>query len=249
MKKTMSILAIAGLVLALAPAAQAAPIPLTSANVTYSGTGTTKTIDSIDGLNFNIEAPSSLVITTWDGGQLATRKDLAEDGTILVNNQPSTGQQAYVTDLALNTGWSFDSVSEVFEANLTNNIAPTLTIELDQVVLILFESKGNDSPTVQAYNGTTALGTALTIASGDWGDTGALSGTFSNQAAAAVGISLSDLGVEVDDTVTRFVFSTTNGWDPIEIMVDSNLVPEPATMSVLAIGGLGLLLKRRRRRA
>jgi hypothetical protein len=256
MKNCIAIVAVAVLVFALAPAAQAEPVALASDNVTYSG----QTITSIDGMNFNIEAPASFVVTTWDG--ITYIKDT---GVNLATYRPTdnhtltSAEQTLLTDLDIDTGWGFNDSSEslIFESNITTSITASIASQLNEVVLILFDSGGNDGPTVQAFNDTTALGSAITIVddlhsaipAGGWGDTGGTSYSINNAAghtSVAVGLSLADLGVPVGQPVTKFVFTTVGGWDATQIVVDSNLIPEPATMSVLAIGGLALLRRRKR---
>jgi hypothetical protein len=225
MKKMITFLAVLGMVLALAPAADAVT-PLTSANVSYSG----QDITSIVGLNFNIEAPSNCVYTTYN--RALTIKDTGVDGNVYTSSgTPSPGDQLHITDLDIDTGWSFSkdetSPDGVFFANLSNSITATVDGELNEVALILFESGDGDSPTVRAYNGATALGTALQIiGASHWGDTGATSyilNATSGKASVAAGISLADLGVTTGQTVTRFEFFAPQNWDPTEIMVDSNL--------------------------
>ncbi len=251
MKKLITLLAVAVLVLALAPAAQAAPIALTGANVSYTG----QTIDSIDLLNFNIEAPSSFVVTTYN--KPLTIKVAGVDEQVYSSGTPTVAQQGYISNSTVNECWSFgndttEPYNGTFEANLATSITASIASELNEVVLIMFEATGNDYPIIQAYNGTTAIGTALTLSIGDWGDTGATTygRSASGDISAAVGLSLSDLGVTTGQTVTKFEFTAVRNWDITEIMVDSNLaVPEPTSLTLLAIGGLGMLLMRRRRRA
>ena len=202
-------------------------------NVTYTG----QDIVSIDGLNFNIEAPSSLVVTTWDG-QLYTMDTGSTPIDALTSGTLTAARQAYVTDLDISTGWSFNNSSEslIFDANLTTSITANTARELDEVVLILFESGSGDHPTVQAFGSGGALGNPTTPTAADWGDTGTTSFQRggSGQNSVAVGLSLADLGVTVGQTVTKFVITTVNGWDPTEIMVDSDLktndnAPPPPT--------------------
>ena len=250
--KLITLLAVAGLVLALAPATQAAPIALTGANVTYNNSDAGPGIVSIDGLNFNIEAPSSFVITNYNK-DLTINVAGANEQTYSSGN-PTVAQQGYISNSTVNECWSFGNDTSppyngAFEANLTTSITASIASELNEVALIMFEATGNDYPTIQAHDGTSLIGTALTLSSGDWGDTGATTygRSASGDTSAAVGLSLSDLGLTTGQTVTKFVFTGVRNWDITEIMVDSNLaVPEPATMSLLAIGGLALLRRRKR---
>ena len=54
--------------------------------------------------------------------------------------------------------------------------------------------------------------------------------------------------VQATKTTTRITFLNDGGLVNVDL-VSFEAIPEPATMSLLAIGGLGVLLKRRRRRA
>ena len=214
------------MILALAPAADAVT-PLTSANVTYSDSDSGQTIVSIDGLNFNIEALDSFAVTTYN--KPLTMKDTGVDGTVYSSGTPTIAHQDYIRDLDIDTAWSFgndttEPYNGAFEANLTTSMTASIASELNEVALILFESGSGDAPIVQAYNGATALGTALEVTGSNWGDTGATSFAFSaGQDSVAVGLSLSDLGVTVGQEVTGFTFTATRNWDVTEIMVDSNL--------------------------
>ena len=86
---------------------------------------------------------------------------------------------------------------------------------------------------------TTPLGTAFAITggispTGDWGDTGATTygRSASGDTSAAVGLSLSDLGVTIGQTVTKFVFTAVKNWDITEIMVDGDLDPSGTLIMV-----------------
>ena len=250
-KRNISLLTAIAAAAALAPTAAVAVTTLTAANVTYDNSGVGPGIDSIDGLNFNITALSGIVVTNYNKD--LTIKVVGVTEQVYSSGNPTVAQQGYISNSTVNEVWSFGTDSTepydgTFEANLTSSMTASIASELNQVALILFEAGGNDTPTIQAYNGTTALGNVLAISEGDWGDTGAT--TYGRSAtgdtSAAVGISLSDLGVTTGQTVTKFVFGAVENWDVTEIMVDSNLaIPEPGAMSLLALGGLALLRRRR----
>ena len=227
MKKTISILAIAGFVLALAPVAQAVTA-LAPANVTYDNSGVGPGIVSIDGLNFNIIHPASFVVTTYN--KPLTIKVVGVTEQVYSSGQPTEAQQDYISNSTVNECWSFGQdettpYNGTFEANLTSSMTATDAGELNEVALIMFEAAGNDYPIIQAHDGASLIGTALTLSSGDWGDTGATTygRSASGDTSAAVGLSLSDLGVTTGETVTKFVFTAVRNWDITEIMVDSDL--------------------------
>ena len=247
MKKMITLFAVLGLVLALAPTAQAAAVALTGANVTYDNADVGPGIVSIDGLNFNIEAPSSLSVTIYNKNLTIKVTGVneaiygVEAGATHGSGNPTEAQQDYISNSTVNECWSFgNDTSEpyngTFEATLTTSMTATDAGELNDVALILFEASGNDYPTIQAHNGTSLIGTPLTLTVGDWGDTGATTygRSASGDTSAAVGLSLSDLGVTIGQTVTKFVFTAVNNWDITEIMVNGNLTVAGATTTTAA---------------
>ena len=236
-------LAIAAILTAVTATTANAVVPLTSDNVTYTG----QTITSIDDLNFDIEAPSSFAVTTYN--KPLTMKDTGVNGTVYSSGTPTIAHQDYIRDLDIDTAWSFgndttEPYNGAFEANLTTSITASIASELNEVALILFETGNGDSPTVQAYNGATALGTALEVTGSHWGNTGATSFAFSSgQDSVAVGLSLSDLGLTTGQTVTKFVFTATRNWDVTEIMANGNLVSAvdpPVTVPGVTVVDIGV---------
>jgi hypothetical protein len=247
MKKMITLFAVLGLVLALAPTAQAAAVALTGANVTYDNADVGPGIVSIDGLNFNIEAPASLSVTTWNKNltiKVAGVNEAIygnEAGQDSGNGNPTEAQQDYISNSTVNECWSFGNDTSppyngTFEATLTTSMTAADAGELNEVALIMFEAGGNDYPIIQAHNGTSLIGTPLTLLVGDWGDTGATTygRSASGDTSAAVGLSLSDLGVTIGQTVTKFVFTAVKNWDITEIMVDSNLEVSGGTTTTAA---------------
>ena len=234
------------MVLALAPAAQAAPVALTSANVTYTGVND-QDIVSIDGLNFDPVSPSDLVFAWSRSWQIDTKV-----GGVLQNNHTTaaamnadTTGKGYLTDDSINTTLSFNNQKtfSTMDIELTTPLIANNTPDLNAVAMIMFEAGGNDDVTFQAFGGTTALGSAITISTGlspdgDWGDTGVTSygRSASGDTSAAVGLSLGDLGASVGDQVTKIVMTYPTSLDVTQVYVNGNLEPSTGIPSTLIYG-------------
>jgi len=218
MKKSIVLLAVFAMVLALAPAAQAATLI----------TGTTAT---------------------------ASGENSGREAINAVNNSGMTG--------SLGTGTHDGNPGNAWEGPAGTNTTGWLSIDLGALY---------DVDDMYFWNGTggdplRGIGTAdlyySTLVAPD------LSGTFPGSdwtlktAAQAFTVlpgggppySVSDI-IALDVTARHIAFDILsnhgNGGGVTgvnEVQFDGTLVPEPGTMSLLAIGGLGLLLMRRRRRA
>ena len=114
----------------------------------------------------------------------------------------------------------------------------------------LFETGMNDSLTVQAILVDGTAGQAVTVAESAWGDTGLdRVGIYNrDQSIGGIAFAITDLLDEdgfslANDAVIKGIRITSRTLDPVSF---SAVIPEPATVALLAIGGL---LMRRRRRA
>jgi hypothetical protein len=166
-------------------------------------------------------------------------------------NEPSNGGDAIANLEVLDGGLNIATVDLGFDTTLDSSRR-----------LFMIEVTGNDEIEVQGFLDGSPVGSVLTIQSGDWGsdldlDPGRAGiekakvfiqyGTDRNngteQPMAGVSFLVSDLGAASINGIRIIDNEGPASFDPAVV---GYVVPEPATMSLLAIGGLGALIRRRR---
>ena len=234
-KKMITLLAVAGLVLALAPAAQAATITIAptdaSADVGTLDSATETFTQNVSGFN-GTDASFDLVVTA-----------VAENGVWFDKNGSlgitSTGEN--------NENWDQAGENGDFTVTIANFVAGTsgytvANVDFGMRLLTLAADGGNnDSGTFDLING---VGTAFT-----WVDNNAGSGFTGMLVPGDFDLQVMNGGVRVTSFSLNHAGGTSNAWRLDTLDIEYEFVPEPATMSLLAMGGLGVLLKRRRRRS
>jgi hypothetical protein len=231
MKKLITLFAIAGLVLALAPAAQAAPI-------TAPGDGYTGSYRLVFATSSHPMADSSRTMTDFDA-----------DVTAAANAVPAL--------VALGTTWKCLGSTPTIDARDNTNTNPN-----DETGIPIYTTTGlrvaDDN--ADLWDGT--------IQNAIWLDDGTTSGTSSgyenyqwtgsgSDGTARYGGSDGPLGsTYANGWATRGGYVNSNWFTNVSINLTdtrgarmigmSGVIPEPATMSLLAIGGIALIRRRRR---
>lgn len=139
-----------------------------------------------------------------------------------------------------------------------NNIIDTedagsfkMNVSFSQAVsnIFLWERGMNSTLRIQALNGTQTVGNLLVLNSANWGyagysiDTTEITGA---QKVGSIGISLADLGVSQAITALQISTDGSKGDKGPDFKVAAEAVPEPFTMTGLALGIGGLIAARRR---
>ncbi|MCP4377213.1 MAG: PEP-CTERM sorting domain-containing protein [bacterium] len=215
--KTMSIVVVAGLVLALAPLAHAELI--TNGDFELPGA--------------NDANPTGWTVDFNSYGQYDGANRAASGGTYGLHPGHQNGLGGIYQDLTTVNGSTYD-VSVWIKSFTTG----TSTLG----VVIANAKDGGDTITI--------TGTSLTT--GSLYDSGkvAYNGTFSTTSTTYSQVTTFQFTAK--GTSTRFgLYNAVAGTNsPVDLDdVSVTVVPEPATMSLLALGGLGVLLRRRSRKA
>jgi len=227
------------MVLALAPAAQATIVPIT--NVTTSGS---IDLDSftVGGTNYTTATDLSLGTSVNTGGTPGSTDDIGNQDNFDLNLIFSRGGNA-----ALDETWT---VSLFGGANWSDTNG-------DAADFFIFEAGGNDSISVRPIfvGGGVGQYTVLSTKGGtvNYGDTGVTitEGARTGNNMFGLAFAITDLKDGAGTALTNSTVIEGLDFDGFNSDIGniSAVVPEPATMSLLAIGGIGVLVRRRRRRA
>ncbi len=120
----------------------------------------------------------------------------------------------------------------------------------------VFEDGGNDAGSIYAILEDGTLSSALAfdftvaaIGSDLTGATGVLSNNGTNLTGRAVhgfGFDLTDLGITSGTAIQGIVIDTGSSLDAYHIVANVEVVPEPSSTALLGLGGLALILRRRK---
>jgi hypothetical protein len=231
MKKTISILAIAGFVLALAPAAQAVIIAHTGFEEPANGASSFTPGVSDTEIGFSVPSGGNFVVSTTaviTGSQSFRMKTAPLPKGYVLPGVPVTfdtvvlsgfsGVVVYVDTNVINSGY------EYMDGGPTSDGGEAYRVFLDL-------NDGSTTTTVTVFDSWEDIGDLDIV---DEGPT--LTYTYD----------IPDGTVSATASVFWAGNSGSEGVDIDNLSFDGTAVPEPATMSLLAIGGLALLRRRRR---
>jgi hypothetical protein len=241
MKKTISILAIAGFILALAPAAQAAfPTSgeyrimfLTQSNTDSSSADITTYNDFVQA-----EADASSVELNGVAVNSLTWNAVGSTGAVDARDNTSTNPNTDGTGVAI-----YDTLGNLlFDDNADLWAGDTVA----QSILKLDGNEGNS----RGLSGTLKDGTkSIGGDNGYWGDwRGIDTGSgYPNPTGTKYVTESITIGASQGTQGGKWIQGNTIGYatsGPVYAL--SEVIPEPATMSLLAIGGIALIRRRRR---
>jgi len=142
-------------------------------------------------------------------------------------------------------GFTNGDYSLSFNTNVTDNDAA-----LD---FFFFEDGGNDSGTIYAVLADGSVSSGLAFTSASFGSAITATGVLNNNGATLTGrnvegfaFAFTDLGITNGTEIQGIVVDTGATADAYGIFANVDAVPEPSSTALLGLGGLALILRRRK---